>query len=541
MRLLIRDGNDLIDSRVFADQSVVIGAGDDCDIKLPDLRLPPRLATLNPNGAAKWLLEPEHEGVPLTVNGRLVRHPAPIAYGDEIGIQNFTIAVFRGPGEKAENGHARTVVSAEVTDLRAHPLPAGSRTRTERDDLHLPGASPAYLLQWIDALAECLDVPRLIDRLIDELLNGFGARRAFAGVRRSERASLEFVQCRTADGRHADDPPHLASYAYRCLEHDHFILVPGEPKTGQGSAVVAPLKCHTMSLGLLVAERKPDADPFVRTDLDRLAMLAAVAADRLEKLLTRQEQMQRAATAGELAFVRNIQARMDPSVVPQWPGIQVAVYCRPGRERAADVYDLLRLPNGLGMIFLGGLSGENTRTAVAMAEVRSAFRIAALHVDAPHTFMRSANWLLCDDRVRCELNAVTAAINPSTGEIQTCTAGAIGALIVDARGDSRDLARHDAPAVGRVPSYPFEAGVDRLAPGETLAMFTNGCCTARGADGRELGHEGMIELIRDGSGQSASVALNDLVRDHGAFIANNIQPDDITILLFHRSEKETGM
>ncbi|NOT02673.1 MAG: SpoIIE family protein phosphatase [Phycisphaerales bacterium] len=541
MRLLIRDGNDLIDTKVFADQPVVIGAGEDCDVKLPDLRLPSRLAVLKPDGDANWLLEPAHDGVPLTVNGRSVRQPTAITHNDEIGIQGFTIAVYRSQGEKQENGHARTVVSQEVADLRAHPLPAGSKSRTVRDELHVPGGAPVYLLELIEALAGCMDVPRLIDRLLEELFTRFGARRAFAGVRRSELAALEFVQCRTADGRRADDPPHLDSYVYRCLERDHFILVPAELKTGLGSAVVAPLMCHGRALGMLIAERKPDADPFERTDLDRLAIVAAVAADRLEKLLTQQEQVQRAATAGELAFVRNIQARMDPAVVPQWPGVQVAVYCKPGRERAGDVYDLLRLPNGLGMVFLGGISGETTRAAVAMAEVRSAFRMAALHVDAPHAFMRGVNWLLCDDRMRCELNAAAAAMNPLTGELQYCSAGAVGALIVDARGDSRDLTNHEAPAVGKTPGHPFEAGTDRLLPGETLALFTNGCCTVRNAAGRMLGHDGMVENIRDGFGQMASVALDELVRDHAAYFRDGRQPDDITILLFHRMARETGM
>jgi len=44
----------------------------------------------------------------------------------------------------------------------------------------------------------------------------------------------------------------------------------------------------------------------------------------------------------------------------------------------------------------------------------------------------------------------------------------------------------------------------------------------------------VIDSIRDGFGQSASVALDDLVQDHAGHFKQGRQADDITIMFLHR-------
>ncbi len=535
MRVLVRDGDDLIRSEVFGSKRIAIGSDEDCDIHLPDRRVLARQAALVPDQDGTWAVENAAESHTTLLNGRPVIERATIKHGDEVSILNFTISVYRATGEDlVEKEAAATAVTQEAALLRAHPLAAGALVKHSDDTLTLSGKQCRALSLFAADLSECTDIPKLIDLALESSLETFSARLAFIGVRRNNYGRFEFVQGRNIEGRIAGEPPDFDNYRYRCLEAGQFICIPDSQERDIGSVLAVPLSCERGELGLLYVDRKPDADPLSPLDLDRLVVLATLMAGQLERIVQGQLRIQESVQAGQLTFVREIQTRMDPTTVPQWSGLQLAVYCKPGLDRGGDVYDVMRLPNGLAAILVANLSGEPTRCALAMAEARAAFRVAGLHADPPHIFLRSFNWMLHEDRAPCEMQAVMTAMNPKTGAIEYSTAGNVGALLVDSRGDCQKLVENDSPAVGTVRGHAYGPKTARVGVGETLALFTAGCFAVCDSEGSSLGARRFVESIADGFGQSATVALDELLQDHSGFFKDGRQPDDITILLFHR-------
>ena len=238
--------------------------------------------------------------------------------------------------------------------------------------------------------------------------------------------------------------------------------------------------------------------------------------------------------ADELTLLHQIQAQLDLRSVPQWPELQIAAYAKPGLKEAGDVYDIMRLPNGLAAVMIGRIHASTARAALAMAEVRSAFRIAGLHADPPHIQLKALNWLLYDEKEPCVLDVAILVTNPKTGAAEFCTGGAIGAVVIDPRGNSRSLVDAERPAVGTTKGYEYASSSERLRVGETLALFSPGCCTTENIEGEPIGAERFQDALCDGFGQSASVALDDLVSDQAAFLKNGRPPADITILLVRR-------
>lgn len=535
MRLMVRDGNDLIDSKEFHARKISIGSDPACEVRLSDRRVMPTHATLVQHEDGTWLIESAGGDNSVLLNGRPVLRSTPIQPSDEIDILNYTIAVYRSSGESfAPAEQPKTMVSENASKLRDNPLPAGAIIKRSGDDLKLSGHRTRELAEAALRLPDCAEIPDLIDLVLDDLLDRFAGRMAYVGVRRKNYGRHEFVQGRNVGGKNVDPPPDFDNLVFRCHEQQQFICMPQTPHPEIGSALAVPLGCDRGELGILYVDRKKNATPFQEEDLDRLTAHAALHAAKLKRIILAQTDARQAVQNGQLAFLREIQTRMDPSMVPQWPGIQLAVYCKPGTQRGGDIYDVMRIPNGLASIMVANVAGEATRTALAMAEIRSAFRIAGLHADAPHVFLRSVNWMLCEDRAPSRMTAVALVMNPRTGTFDCSTAGAIGALIVDARGDTRDLADHEIQPAGAVPGFAYVSKTDRLQQGESLALFTAGCHTICDAAGRPLGEARFIESVRDGFGQSAATALDELIQDQAGFFKNGRLPDDITILLFHR-------
>ncbi len=535
MRLLVRDGDNLIETRSFDGNVITIGSSDGCDIKIPDRRILPKQLVITLAQDDIWSITPAEGGLPIVLNRRPVNSETPLKHADEIGIDNYTIAVYGASGDSLHaSPTGPVIVPAEVAKLRAHPLPAGSITKTVRDDFTMGGKDVARIAALSYRLASTLNASDLVEALLEIALDELHGQIAYAGTRSRDYGSLEFVQGRDNTGRIIHEPPLSDTFQYRCLERGQSILITSFGEHGVGSAMAAPLTCSRGELGILYVDRPLDAAGFHKGDLDFLSMMTALAAAQLCRIVEADLNVQQATSQGQLAFLRELQTRLDPATVPQWEGQQLAIYCKPGMDQAGDVYDVLRLPSGLSMLFVANLRGESFRCALAMAEVRSAFRICGLHADAPHIFLRSINWMLCEDRNSCAMNSVVLAMNPLTGDLQYSTAGTIGAVIIDARGDSRDLSNRQASPLGIIPNTPYEPSNDKLAPGETLALFTPGACTAENEAGERLGEDRFVESIRDGFGQSASVALDELVQDHAAFFKQGRQSDDITILLIHR-------
>jgi serine phosphatase RsbU (regulator of sigma subunit) len=298
--------------------------------------------------------------------------------------------------------------------------------------------------------------------------------------------------------------------------------------------MAVPLITRRGRLGLIYINSAAESVTYDTPELDELCLYAALIARQLEAIVAEQVKLQEAIAAGELSFVREIQARMDPTNVPQWEQLQLAVYCKPGLDRTGDVYDVMRLPNGLAAFLTAHAEASATRAALAMAEVRAIFRMASMHADPPHVVLRALNWILHNQHDPCLLHCAVIVMNPKTGAAEYATAGRIGAMIVDQGGESRPLADPAIPPIGQRHDYALPSRPERLQDDETLVFYTPGCRTVADASGQPLGDHRVVQAFCDGFGQSAAEALDEVLSDLRAFFKDGRQSDDITLLVVHR-------
>ena len=239
--------------------------------------------------------------------------------------------------------------------------------------------------------------------------------------------------------------------------------------------------------------------------------------------------------AGEVTVAHAIQTRLTPRKLPQWEDLQFGAFREMGRERTSDIYDVLRLNNNMALFMIAHTSAGGPIPSMLMAQAQAAFRIAAMHMDAPHIQLRSLNNLLYDGNPDHPLDCVIGVIEPWTGNMRCAQAGNTGVYVISARGEARSLASEPPmPALGTAKNPEYALQANKLKEGETLVLHTPGVVTARNSKGEVFGEERFVNILCDGFGQQASSMLREMLSDLQQFTESGSQPDDITVILAHR-------
>jgi len=530
MRIVVLEDNQPFRDLTFHEGPISIGSDARCDVHLPDLGVDPDHARFVVSATGQWMVEASSPSAGTQVNGRELQQRCPLYNGDEIAIGAFVLKVALG-SESTLAPTGKTSLD-ELARIRDFPLPRGGEVKKSNEPITIDPEGHRAAARFAQEITACPDPQALMDRTLQHLLDTFPVRMAWFGLRRRPRGRLEIMEGRSSDGTSVNDPGLLSTFEYRCLERGQCIRL---RRIESGiSALAIPLEARRGRLGVFYLESKRQIK-LGREQLDLLFATGLLVATRLETILLGSIRRQEAATASVWTTFREVQARLDPTNIPTWPGYRLAVYCKPGLDCGGDVYDFMTMPNGMATLIVGSVTADPIRSAMAVTEVHAAFRVAGLHADPPRTLLRELNWLLHDSRGGCRLSVVQMVMNPKSGALEFSTAGEIGALIIDARGSPRDLTEGQAPALGPQKSIEFPRKSERLAPGETLALFTRGCTTLCDESGGALTRKRFGEALCDGFGLAPANVLEEIQSDLAGFFKQGRQPDDITILLVQRS------
>ncbi len=519
----------------FHNTPVAIGSHTGSVVQLPDTDIAPYHAMILPVGEDEWVYQPTVLDGKAIINEEPVEGRVELEDGDVIEITHFSIKFTLDMAPELVLPQPGNV--GQLARIRDYPLPPRSEVRKPDYDVSLTPARQKTLAAFGLELRSCRDFARLLECTVGMLLGEFGARTVWMGVRRDAVGPLESVHGRSDQGENVTEPKKIDTFTYRCLTRHQFIRVPRTGDRETQSILAVPILGDRGALGLIYADTRRRRHVFDDADLDFVTMVCSLVVPHLEAIIGEQLDQRAELQAGELSLLQAVQAQLDPHSVPHWPEFQVAVYAKPGLEHVGDIYDIMRLPNGLAALLIGHVRASTTRAALAMTEVRCAFRIAGLHADPPHIQLKALNWLLFDEKDPCALHIAVVVTNPKTGAAEFCTAGDIGALIVDSRGNPRTLTNPDAPPVGTARGFEYSGSSERIRGQEMLALYTPGCVTTRNALGDAMGESRFIDALCDGFGQPASAALDALLADNAAFLKDGRPPADITILVVHRTSE----
>ncbi|MGK5534014.1 SpoIIE family protein phosphatase [Streptomyces sp. URMC 129] len=253
---------------------------------------------------------------------------------------------------------------------------------------------------------------------------------------------------------------------------------------GVHSFLAVPLTARGEVLGTLSLCRTRNPRPFDQEDVALAGELAARAAISVDnaRLYSR-----------ERGTALTLQRSLLPRLPRSRPGIDIACRYLPAvSEIGGDWFDVLELGAGRLGLVVGDVMGKGVRAAAIMGQLRSTIRALAL-LDLPPAELLSHLDAIATSLGDSIATCVYAVCDPRDGWCEISSAGHLPPVLVRPDGTAELLDLPNAVPLG-VGGVPFTAERRRLAPGSTVALFTDGLVEERRAP-IDVGLRAMTRLL----------------------------------------------
>src|SRR5947208_2348743 len=294
---------------------------------------------------------------------------------------------------------------------------------------------------------------------------------------------------------------------------------------GSTTAIV-PVSTPAEVLGTLTLLSLDPGRPLSQADLELALSVAGQAALALENARLYQQQKR---------FSDTMQRSLLPRVYPKIEGLELGdVYESSARlDVGGDVYDFLRLDDGLLAVALGDVTGHGIDAAADMAMAKFVFRSLAREHPEPADFLAAANEVVVGEVAPNKfITMLYLTVDPETGAIASGCAGHPWPRLVTAAGEVTPL-QAGGLALGIEPGQTYDELRAQLPRGCALVVYTDGVIEAR-REGQLYGEERLDALLAAKAGLPAAQLARAVVEDCRVFTGGDLT-DDCAVVVIRRT------
>lgn len=243
-----------------------------------------------------------------------------------------------------------------------------------------------------------------------------------------------------------------------------------------------------------------------------------------------------AAYRRELRIAETLQQNFTSPIPPQVNRFQFAHEYQAALAEAeigGDFYDVFGLGGARMGVVMADVSGKGLKAALQTAMIKYTLRaFAAQHADAPEQALARVN-----DVLSSELGLLDGFVTLFYGVLDTQTGAFVYANAGHeapfwsrkSEGETLPLPSENGLPLGCAPSVRYVAQAVQLAPGDLLALFTDGMTEARAPGGDFLGADGLLALVPT-EATDARQACAELFSRVRTFAGDQLR-DDVSLLL----------
>lgn len=342
------------------------------------------------------------------------------------------------------------------------------------------------------------------------------ADRGIAGECVRTRAIINVPDC-YADPRFNPEMDRRSGYQTRCM-------------------LTLPLVGHDDALVGVLQILNKRAGTFDAYDEEVAAALAAQCAVALQRV-----QMTEALVAGErlkqeIAVAREVQMSMLPRQMPVLPGYEVSGAFYPADETGGDTFDFVSLPDERLFVLMGDATGHGVGPALSVTQLQAMLRISfRLGGSLDDGYRHANNQLVADLPPERFVTAFLGVLDARAHTLEFHSAGQGPILHFKAATQSIERGLPTSFPLGAAPIAATKpARRLALAPGDIVALISDGIYEWPNANHEGFGVERVEALLREHAGQSAADLAGLLRLQASAFAAGAPANDDVTIVLLRR-------
>ena len=273
---------------------------------------------------------------------------------------------------------------------------------------------------------------------------------------------------------------------------------------------------------------------FDASDEQLAAALAAQCAVALQRV-----QMIEALVAGErlkqeIAVARDIQMGTLPRTMPALPGYELFGAFHPADETGGDTFDFTRLPNDRLFVMMGDATGHGIGPALSVTQMQAMLRLAVRLDASLDAAYRHVNNQLNDDLPPERFVTGFLGVLDARAHLLEFHAPGQGPILHFRA--ATGVIERGLPTTFPLGAFPVEQPRPSrklaLAPGDIVALISDGIFEWPGKHGGEFGVDAVEALLREHHAlpvKQLAGLIHDRARALGA-----AQADDVTLVLLRR-------
>lgn len=263
----------------------------------------------------------------------------------------------------------------------------------------------------------------------------------------------------------------------------------------------------------------------------RIADLRAELAERVRQVEAAKNKMD-----FELKLARKVQFAMMPRPPKPRGVLRVAVRYTPANELGGDVYDFYRLDNNRLGVLVADVSGHGVNSAMLSGMIKALAAPLSVSVIEPGELLAGLD--LAGEQFFPEGYFCTGfylIADEETGLVRFAGVGHPPAIIVGPNGPRTLPSNPGMLGIGMVDGTA--GGSDRLAPGESLIMYTDGLPDAMDPSDVLFGEERLTTVLQSHHGANPDDILNEVDKALNQHTAPGRPSDDINIIVVQYAAK----
>lgn len=304
------------------------------------------------------------------------------------------------------------------------------------------------------------------------------------------------------------------------------------------SVMAAPI-CDVATneiLGVIQIDARTGGRRFEQDELKLLVAVANQIAVYMENQNYRDARLREKMERREMEFATQVQRGFLPVELPKVENYDFYDYYCPAKFVGGDYFDYIPLPDGKLAILLGDVSGKGISASLLMAKLSSEARYGLLLEKNYAAVMERLNRVYSENRWGDRfVTFVLAILEPETGTLRVYNAGHLYPMVAKTNGTVEFIGegRNGFP-LGVVPDATYEETVYPLAPGDAVALMSDGVPDAINVADEALGGRGVSELFRNPDGLDAVRLGRRLVVGVLEYVGGAQQVDDQCLVVFRR-------
>ncbi|PYR78585.1 MAG: hypothetical protein DMF87_13575 [Acidobacteria bacterium] len=282
-------------------------------------------------------------------------------------------------------------------------------------------------------------------------------------------------------------------------------------------------------IGVLYLDSREKGTLLSQATRDALEALAAEAALAIENARLYREAIEKGRIDEELRMASRIQQALLPKARTRgtfYDASGTSIACR---AIGGDFFEYIDLPDGSFGFALGDVSGKGPPAALLTAMLQGIFWTQSFAPIEPAQMISRINTALLARGIDNRFATIFFAILRADGRLTYCNAAQNPPLLFSAAG-VRKLEK-GGTIVGMFADPQYEQEEIQLAPGDLLAVFSDGVTEALNAADEEYGEGRARSAIAPNWLEPSNAVLQALLESVRAFAQGAPQNDDVTALI----------